>query len=78
VVGKTKCYPDVETTSCLNCDFFDFFDYYDTRLDLIKWYLSGRRQCVRYASAKKRVQSNLLRMTIVHKSKTSSVIQKIL
>ena len=47
--------PNKETNSCLNCDFFDFYDYTANRLDLIKLNLSGKRQCVRKASTKKRV-----------------------
>jgi hypothetical protein len=54
-LGKQNTIPNKETNSCLNCDFFDFYDYTANRLDLIKLNLSGKRQCVRKASTKKRV-----------------------
>ena len=43
-LGKQNSFPNIESASCLNGDFFDFFDYSDTRLDFIKWNLLVRRQ----------------------------------
>jgi len=55
-LGKQNINLIIET-ACLNFDYFDFYDYYDTRLEFIKWNLSGRKRCVR-ASAKRRTKSN--------------------
>jgi hypothetical protein len=51
--------PNIET-DCLNFDFFffDFYDYSDTRLEFIKWKPIWEKT-MRYASAKRRVKSNL-------------------